>query len=170
MRVRGNPAHGPTDGVLCAKVSRYTERTYHPQRVLTPLRRTGPKGSGRFEPVGWDEALADIAARLAAIKEEQPEALQPSAVYPNNPEDLKIVEGIGPKIEQILKAAGINTWKDLAETEPDKLRTLLDQAGDRFRMHDPSTWPQQAQLAANSQWEMLKEYQDFLVGGRDPGE
>ena len=108
--------------------------------------------------------------RPPAIKEEQPEALQPSAVYPNNPEDLKIVEGIGPKIEQILKAAGINTWKDLAETEPDKLRTLLDQAGDRFRMHDPSTWPQQAQLAANSQWEMLKEYQDFLVGGRDPGE
>ena len=121
---------------------------------------------GRIERDDW----VGQAARLAAIKEEQPEALQPSAVYPNNPEDLKIVEGIGPKIEQILKAAGINTWKDLAETEPDKLRTLLDQAGDRFRMHDPSTWPQQAQLAANSQWEMLKEYQDFLVGGRDPGE
>lgn len=77
VRVRGNPAHGPTDGVLCAKVSRYTERTYHPQRVLTPLRRTGPKGSGRFEPVGWDEALADIAARLAAIAGRDAQAILP---------------------------------------------------------------------------------------------
>src|SRR5687767_1046974 len=67
IKVQGNPDHGPTDGVLCAKVSKYPERTYHPERVLTPLRRTGPKGSGRFEPVGWDEALTDIAARLKAI-------------------------------------------------------------------------------------------------------
>ena len=56
--VRGNPAHPMTAGVLCTKVSRYTERTYHPERVRTPLRRVGPKGAGRFEPVGWDEALA----------------------------------------------------------------------------------------------------------------
>src|SRR5256885_16603735 len=54
-RVQGNPAHPHTGGVLCAKVSKYTERSYHPERVLTPLRRVGPKGSGQFEPVGWDE-------------------------------------------------------------------------------------------------------------------
>ena len=59
VKVQGNPAHRPTDGVLCAKVSRYTERTYHAERLLQPLRRAGPKGSGRFEPVGWDEALDD---------------------------------------------------------------------------------------------------------------
>jgi len=77
LRVQGNPAHPMTDGVLCAKVSRYTERTYHPERVLTPLRRVGPKGSGRFEPVGWDEALADIAARLSAIAARDPQAILP---------------------------------------------------------------------------------------------
>ena len=77
VKVQGNPAHALTDGVLCAKVSRYTERTYHPERILTPLKRVGPKGSGRFEPVGWDEALDDIAGRLQAIAARDPQAILP---------------------------------------------------------------------------------------------
>ena len=76
-RVQGNPAHPHTDGVLCAKVSKYTERTYHAERVLTPLKRTGAKGSGQFAPVSWDEALADIAQRLQAIAARAPEAILP---------------------------------------------------------------------------------------------
>lgn len=77
LKVQGNPAHLPTAGVLCNKVSHYAERTYHPERLLHPLRRVGPKGSGRFEPVGWDEALADIAARLQAIAGRDPQAILP---------------------------------------------------------------------------------------------
>lgn len=77
IRVQGNPQHAPTAGVLCHKVSRYTERTYHPERLLRPMRRAGPKGSGRFEPVGWDEALDDIAARLRAIAARDPQAILP---------------------------------------------------------------------------------------------
>jgi anaerobic selenocysteine-containing dehydrogenase len=76
-KVQGNPDHRHTDGVLCTKVSRYTERTYHPERVLHPMRRTGPKGSGRYERVGWDEALDDIARRLSAIASRDPEAIVP---------------------------------------------------------------------------------------------
>lgn len=77
IRVQGNPAHPMTDGVLCTKVSRYTERTYHPDRVLQPLRRVGPKGSGQFEPVPWEQALDDIAARLQSIAARAPEAILP---------------------------------------------------------------------------------------------
>lgn len=77
IKVSGNPAHPHTDGVLCTKVSRYTERTYHPERLLTPLRRIGPKGSGQFEPVGWDEALHTIAQRLSAIAQRDPQAILP---------------------------------------------------------------------------------------------
>jgi anaerobic selenocysteine-containing dehydrogenase len=77
IKVQGNPEHRHTHGVLCAKVSRYTERTYDPQRVLHPLRRSGPKGSGQFERVSWDEALADIAARLKAIAARDPQAVLP---------------------------------------------------------------------------------------------
>jgi len=76
-KVQGNPEHRHTDGVLCTKVSRYTERTYHPERILHPLRRVGAKGSGRFERVTWDEALADIAQRLRAIAAVDPQAILP---------------------------------------------------------------------------------------------
>jgi anaerobic selenocysteine-containing dehydrogenase len=62
---------------LCTKVSRYTERTYHPDRILHPLKRTGPKGSGQFAPVSWDEALNDIANRLSAIATNDPQAILP---------------------------------------------------------------------------------------------
>ncbi len=75
--VRGDPDHPTTHGALCAKVSRYLERTYHPDRLLHPLRRVGPKGSGQFERVSWDTALTDIAARLGAIAAEDPQAIVP---------------------------------------------------------------------------------------------
>jgi len=77
IRVQGNLNHPMTDGVLCTKVSRYTERTYHPDRILHPLKRIGPKGSGQFAPVSWDEALNDIAKRLGAIAAKDPQAILP---------------------------------------------------------------------------------------------
>jgi anaerobic selenocysteine-containing dehydrogenase len=77
IRVQGNPEHRHTDGALCTKVSRYTERTYDPKRILQPLKRVGPKGSGQFEPVGWDDALDAIAARLKIIAARDPEAILP---------------------------------------------------------------------------------------------
>jgi anaerobic selenocysteine-containing dehydrogenase len=77
IRVQGDPDHPPTHGALCTKVSRYPERTYHAERVLHPLKRVGPKGSGEFVRVGWEEALADIAARLKAIAARDPEAILP---------------------------------------------------------------------------------------------
>ena len=73
VKVQGNPDHKHTDGVLCTKVSRYTERTYSPERLMHPLKRSGPKGSGQFTPVSWDEALGDIAQRLSTIAAHDPE-------------------------------------------------------------------------------------------------
>lgn len=77
IKVQGDPDHPPTHGALCTKVSRYAERTYHPERVLHPLRRTGPKGSGQFERISWDAALGEIATRLKAIAARDPQAIQP---------------------------------------------------------------------------------------------
>jgi anaerobic selenocysteine-containing dehydrogenase len=77
VKVQGDPAHPTTHGALCTKVSRYAERTHHPERVLHPLKRVGPKGSGRFVRVGWDEALADITAKLKAIAARDAEAIVP---------------------------------------------------------------------------------------------
>ncbi|WP_418316749.1 molybdopterin-containing oxidoreductase family protein [Piscinibacter sakaiensis] len=80
IKLQGDPDHPPTHGALCTKVSRYTERTYHPERVLHPLRRVGPKQAGvapQFEPVSWDDALDDIARRLREIAARDPEAILP---------------------------------------------------------------------------------------------
>jgi anaerobic selenocysteine-containing dehydrogenase len=77
VRLVGDPDHVPTAGALCTKVARYAERTYHPDRVLHPLRRIGPKGAGRFERVSWDVALDDIATRLRAIAARDPQAIVP---------------------------------------------------------------------------------------------
>ncbi|MBP9906157.1 MAG: molybdopterin oxidoreductase family protein [Rhodoferax sp.] len=77
IKVQGNPAHPHTDGALCTKVSRYTERTYHPERLLQPLKRVGAKGAGQFEPVSWEAALDDIAARLQAIAARDAQAILP---------------------------------------------------------------------------------------------
>ena len=83
------------------------------------------------------------------------------------PNDLKVVEGIGPKIESLLKAAGINSWSELANSSVQKIQDVLTAAGDRYRLADPKTWPKQAELAANGKWTELKEYQDFLSGGKE---
>ena len=80
IKVQGNPEHPQTGGVLCAKVARYTERTYHPERLLQPLKRSGPKGSGQFTPVSWDQALDDIAQGLKNIVQDP--ARGPQAVLP----------------------------------------------------------------------------------------
>ncbi|SIR42910.1 molybdopterin-dependent oxidoreductase [Pseudacidovorax sp. RU35E] len=77
IKLQGNPAHPHTGGVLCTKVSRYLERNAHPERLTQPLRRVGRKGEGRFESVGWDEALDDIAGRLKAIAADEPHAILP---------------------------------------------------------------------------------------------
>ena len=65
--VAGDSRHPFTRGVICGKVHDYAERVYGPTRVLTPLRRVGPKGEGRFEPIGWDEAVDEIAHRWRRV-------------------------------------------------------------------------------------------------------
>ncbi len=81
-------------------------------------------------------------------------------------DDLKIVEGIGPKIEGLLKNAGINDWSALAGATVDQIQGILNAAGDRYKLATPDSWPRQAELAHQGKWDELKEYQDFLQGGR----
>jgi predicted flap endonuclease-1-like 5' DNA nuclease len=81
-------------------------------------------------------------------------------------DDLKIVEGIGPKIDTLLHGAGINSWRALANTSVEKLKSILQEGGPQFQLADPGTWPKQAELAADGKMAELKEYQDFLIAGK----
>ncbi|MFK7921098.1 MAG: hypothetical protein AB8H47_04035 [Bacteroidia bacterium] len=81
-------------------------------------------------------------------------------------DDLKIVEGIGPKIEKLLNAENIVTWVELSQADPARIKEILLAAGPRYRIHEPATWPKQAGLAAAGKWEELDTLQDRLKGGR----
>ena len=109
--------------------------------------------------------LQKPTAKKAAVKKAAPKkkTRKPAAkkVY-----DLKIIEGIGPKIESILKAAGLDTFGKLSRASFTKLRKILDEAGSRYRMHDPTTWPEQAKLANANKIDELNALKDKLKGGR----
>lgn len=80
--------------------------------------------------------------------------------------DLKVIEGIGPKIEGLLNAAGIITYKQLSMTKVQDLKNILTAAGPRYQMHNPTTWKKQARLAASAKWNELIELQATLKGGK----
>ena len=115
-------------------------------------------------------ATATVApAKVAAAPVEQPvaEAPKKAAKADKGADDLKKIEGIGPKIEQILHEGGITTFAQLAEADADAVKELLMAAGPRYAIHNPATWAKQAAMAANGQWDELKELQDQLDGGKE---
>ena len=83
-------------------------------------------------------------------------------------DDLTAIEGIGPKIAELLVEAGISTWALLGESTPEKIKEVLNEAGSSFSAHDPGTWPTQSALAADAKWAELRELQDRLDGGKEP--
>jgi predicted flap endonuclease-1-like 5' DNA nuclease len=83
---------------------------------------------------------------------------------PANPDDLKVLEGVGPVLERILNEGGIYTYAKLASSSADNLRKILEDAGDK--MHDPATWPEQAALLRDGKMEEFKQLTDMLMGGR----
>ncbi len=92
----------------------------------------------------------------------------PIAVIGSEKDDLTVVEGIGPKIQMLLNQFGIHTYRQLANTDTARLKEILQSAGPQLAMHDPGTWPSQANLAANDEWDNLKSIQGFLKGGKKP--
>lgn len=120
-----------------------------------------------------EEPKAAPAPKAEAPKETKPKAAKAEKItLPSGKklkkDDLKMVEGVGPKIEGLLNEAGINTWKELADAPTEKLQGILDAAGSRYKMHQPTTWAKQAELAVAGSWAELEAYQDWLDGGKAP--
>ena len=124
------------------------------------LGRPRKKGELPAEPApslvrSQPQAITPVATAAAVTP-------QPSA--PAKPDDLAIIEGIGPKIASLLQAAGITTFAQLAGADLGHLRKILEDAG--LRLADPGTWAEQSKLAAEGKWDELRALQDILKGGR----
>ena len=105
--------------------------------------------------------VAPVAAFVAPVV-----AVPIMAAVSTKPDDLKVVEGIGPKIEGLLNDAGIYTFAELANTASERIKEILVAAGSRFQMHDPGTWPQQSAMARDGKLDELKKWQDELNKGK----
>jgi len=105
-------------------------------------------------------------AEKAENKKKAEKKAAPKATEAAGADDLKKIEGIGPKIAGLMAEAGIADFKALAGADIEKLKEILEEAGSRYKMHDPTTWSQQAKLAEDGQWDELKELQDQLKGGK----
>jgi predicted flap endonuclease-1-like 5' DNA nuclease len=99
-------------------------------------------------------------------KEVKPAAKKEVKAVAKKSDDLTLIEGVGPKIAELLVKAGMTTFADVAKTKVADLKKVLESAGSRYTMHDPSTWAKQADLAAKGKMAELKKLQDELVGGK----
>lgn len=124
-------------------------------------RETAPTSTAgaSTQPLRGEDTPADVAAAATAS------VASAASIGGGHKDDLKKLEGVGPKIEQVLNLAGIQNFEQLAAMTPDSIKSILDAAGGQFRMHDPKSWPYQAELAAKGEWERLKEYQNLLING-----
>ena len=155
-RVQGDPDHPVTQGFLCTKVNRYVERTYHPDRVLTPLRRVGAKGAGEFVEASWEEALEGIAGNLQrVIREDGPEAILPYSyagtmgIVQGSSIDRRFFHRIGASLLErtICATAGTEAWK---HTYGDRMGPTPEEAehaqlillwGTNTLTSNPHLWP-----------------------------
>ena len=110
---------------------------------------------------------AVTAASSAAIAALPEATVAPTAAAKAvDPDDLSKIEGVGPKIAELINGGGIMTFAQLAAAPVERLQELLDGAGERYRVHNPATWPMQAGLATDGKWDELEELQDRLDGGK----
>ncbi len=182
------------DGSLKAMLSLEAGRIYQYRYLLNDGRWVNDGNANAYnfvEEYGVDNCIIAVepeveipvveekAKKPAAKKAEAPKvvAKAPKAIAPKVPkaaapkvvvvaDDLTKIEGVGKKIAELLQADGIADFATLSKATPKKIKTILEAAGSRFKVHDPATWPKQAKLAAAGKWDELKSLQAELKGGK----
>ena len=140
-----NPGTWPAQALYCVRgdwdgLKRYQEELYAGVQLLADV------------PA---EVVIDVAAAKAA------------GFDMKGPDDLEIVEGIGPKIAQLLRQHGVTTFVQLASAAPTEIAAILEKGGPNFRIANPGTWPEQAGCCVRNDWAGLKQLQDRLTAGRE---
>jgi predicted flap endonuclease-1-like 5' DNA nuclease len=137
-----------------AKKAAPAKKAEAPAKKAAPVKKAAPAKK------------VEAPAEAAPAKKATPTKKAAPAKKTAAADDLKKIEGVGPKIADLLKADGIQTFADLAKAKQPKLQAILEAAGPRYKMHNPTTWPEQAKLAANGKWDELNKLQDELKGGK----
>jgi predicted flap endonuclease-1-like 5' DNA nuclease len=159
---------------LAARTDKDARRTY--LRILDP-RPEKERPVQRRLPTDREMMVSTPSGLPVMVKPDETEQVKESSMAEEaappapveevvqTPDDLRRIEGIGPKLSGVLQAAGITTFAALATRSPDELRAILDDAG-ISAISDPTSWPEQARLAAEGKWDELEQLQDELKGGR----
>ncbi len=119
--------------------------------------------NGKLTAASTAAAAATVAAVAPLVEKDLPfDAAAAKAVFGKTikQDDLKVIEGIGPKIEGMFKDGGIKTWKALSQASVAQCQEILDGGGDRYKVHNPASWPMQAKMCYEGQWADLLKWQD----------
>ncbi|WP_010519613.1 hypothetical protein [Croceivirga radicis] len=121
---------------------------------------------GKLKSASATNVVSSLAASGATALAFNAEAAKSAYGKKIKQDDLKIVEGIGPKIEGLFHNFDIKTWKTLSETSIEKCQEVLNSGGERYRIHNPGSWPLQAKMAYEGKWLELVKWQDEHKGGK----
>lgn len=132
------------------------------ETVETPTKRTRRAGGRKKSADASEKPAKEEADTTTASKKP---AKEKAAIKKDD--DFTKIEGVGPKAAEVLAAAGLKTFADIAKSTPESLKEILDNSDVQFNAADTATWPQQAELAAADKWDELKELQDKLKGGKE---
>ena len=129
----------------------------------TEAKVEAPKKEAKEAPAEVVETAKEVVEATKEVVEEAPaEVVEETKAA----DDLTKVEGIGPKIAEVLNANNINSFAELSKATSESIKEMLDAAEGNFGAHDPGTWPEQAKMAADGKWDELKKWQDELDGGK----
>ena len=115
----------------------------------------------------WGYGVDNCVVTVPVEENVSAEVIETEATILSKKDDLTKIEGVGKKIAEILTASGIASFEILSKATSKKLRAILDEAGKKFKTHDPATWPKQAKLAAAGKWAELKKLQSQLKPGKE---
>jgi len=135
------------------------------EKAATDMESVSVEDSSAEDEISLATVTASVPEETTTIGEsvtESSEEIPTTSAQSNGKDDLQVIEGIGPKISKLLNRVGIYNYAQLAAKSYEDLRVIMDDAGPRYRIARPKTWPEQAALAAAGRWEELKSLQDSL--------
>ena len=163
-RTKKNPLYMMNEDDLMVKTKR--EKTTKKTSKKAPAPEPAAKVSAEKVTKTAEKKSKTPTAKKVEKAEPKTKTVKKKTAKKSGEDDLKKIEGIGPKTSDLLVAAGIDSFSALSKTDVEKIKEILAEAGSRYKMIVPDTWPEQAALAADDKWDELKSLQDQLSGGK----